>query len=68
MAAALLLSRGGATETTAQLMSSEFTRSWQPAAMVAAAMVLISLVPGMPRRCFLGIAAGAWALAWPFAR
>lgn len=68
MAAALLLSRGGATETTASLMSSEFTRSWQPAAMVAAAMVMISLVPGMPRMLFFAIAASMALLSWSIAR
>ena len=68
MAAALLLSRGGATETTAGLMSTEFVRSWQPAAMVAAAMVVISLVPGMPKPLFLGIAAGMGFMAWRIAQ
>ncbi|TJZ87722.1 flagellar biosynthesis protein FlhA [Paracoccus hibiscisoli] len=68
MAAALLLSRGGATETTASLMSSEFTRSWQPAAMVAAAMVMISLVPGMPRMLFFAIAGSMALLSWSIAR
>lgn len=68
MAAALLLSRGGATETTAGLMSSEFVRSWQPAAMVAASMVVVSLVPGMPKPLFLAIAAGLAGIAWRIAR
>ncbi|CAM3437437.1 flagellar biosynthesis protein FlhA [Paracoccus nototheniae] len=68
MAAALLLSRGGATETTAGLMSLELTRSWQPAGMVAAAMVVISFVPGMPQLLFLSIAAAMGALAWQIAR
>ncbi|WP_405403514.1 flagellar biosynthesis protein FlhA [Paracoccus sp. Ld10] len=68
MAAALLLSRGGATETTAGLMSNEFVRSWQPAAMVAAAMAVISLVPGMPKPLFLGIAAGMGFMAWRIAQ
>ena len=68
MAAALLLSRGGATETTAGLMSTEFVRSWQPAAMVAAAMAVISLVPGMPKPLFLGIAAGMGFMAWRIAQ
>ncbi len=63
MAAALLLSRGGATETTAGLMSTEFVRSWQPAAMVAAAMAVISLVPVCRSRCFWGSRRG-WA-SWP---
>ncbi|WP_374301472.1 flagellar biosynthesis protein FlhA [Paracoccus sp. (in: a-proteobacteria)] len=61
MAAALLLSRGGATDTTARLLSSQLIRGWQPAAVVAAAMLLMSLVPGMPRLLFLAIA-GAMAL------
>ena len=66
MAAALLLARGGATDTTTRLLSSQLIRGWQPAAVVAAAMVLMSFVPGMPRLLFLGIAAamafGGWRL------
>lgn len=61
MAAALLLSRGGATDTTTRLLSNQLIRGWQPAAVVAAAMLLMSFVPGMPRLLFLGIA-GALAL------
>lgn len=68
MAAALLLSRGGSTDTTAQLISHQFSRSWQPAAVVAAAMLLMSLVPGMPRALFLTMAAGLGGLAWMIAR
>lgn len=67
MAAALLLSRGGATDTTAELMSSQLTRSWQPAAMVAAAMVLMSLIPGMPRLLFLALALVMGLAAWRIA-
>ncbi|MFC0199974.1 flagellar biosynthesis protein FlhA [Paracoccus rhizosphaerae] len=67
MAAALLLSRGGATDTTADLLSREFTRNWQPAVMVAVAMVVISFVPGMPRLLFLSIAAAMGVLAWRIA-
>ncbi|WP_265501941.1 flagellar biosynthesis protein FlhA [Paracoccus beibuensis] len=67
MAAALLLSRGGATDTTADLLSREFTRRWQPAVMVAVAMIVISFVPGMPRLLFLSIAAAMGALAWRIA-
>lgn len=68
MAAALLLSRGGATDTTADLLSHELTRSWRPAAMVAAAMVVIGLVPGMPRLVFFGLAGLMAALAVLMAR
>ena len=68
MAAALLLSRGGATDPTAQLLSSSFLRSWKPAAIVAGAMALMSLVPGMPRMLFLGVAGMAGATAWYLAR
>ncbi|MBU2956826.1 flagellar biosynthesis protein FlhA [Paracoccus sp. 1_MG-2023] len=67
MAAALLLSRGGATDTTADLLSAEFTRSWQPAAMVAGAMIVISFIPGMPRLLFLAIAASLLTLSWRIA-
>ncbi len=68
MAAALLLSRGGATDPTADLLARQFTRSWQPAAVVAVAMVLMAIVPGMPSLLFLGFAAvAAWA-AWRIAR
>lgn len=68
MAAALLLSRGGATDTTADLLSTELTRSWRPAAMVAGAMVVIGLVPGMPRVVFFGLAAAMATLAVVLAR
>lgn len=68
MAAALLLSRGGATDTMAHLLSHEFTRSWRPAAMVAAAMTIISLVPGMPKPVFLGLALMLGLVAWAIAR
>lgn len=68
MAAALLLSRGGATDTTAQLMSQEFTRSWQPAAVVAGTMLLLCFVPGMPRLLFLTLAALMGVVALRIAR
>lgn len=68
MAAALLLSRGGATDTTAQLMSGQLLRSWQPAAVVAAAMLIMSLIPGMPRPLFLSMAALMAIVAFLVAR
>ncbi|WP_299846820.1 flagellar biosynthesis protein FlhA [uncultured Paracoccus sp.] len=68
MAAALLLSRGGATETTAQLVSREFLMRWHGPAVVAGAMALMSFVPGMPRLLFLGVAAALAALALQIAR
>lgn len=68
MAAALLLSRGGATDTTAQLVSRQVLSGWQPVAVVGAAMALMSLVPGMPRGLFLAMAAGLAGLAWLIAR
>lgn len=65
MAAALLLSRGGATDPTAELLARQFTRSWKPAAVVAAAMLLMAIVPGMPRLLFVSFAAvAAWAAWW----
>lgn len=68
MAAALLLSRGGATDTTVQLLSRQFLQSWQAAAVVAATMGVLSFVPGMPRLLFLGIAGGMAYLALRIAR
>lgn len=68
MAAALLLSRGGATDTTADLLTQQFARSWQPSAAVAAAMMLMSFVPGMPRLLFLAMAATMAASAWYLAQ
>lgn len=68
MAAALLLSRGGATETTSQLISREFMSGWHGPAVVSAAMVMMSLVPGMPRGLFLALAAVLAFLALRIAR
>ena len=64
MAAALLLSRGGSTESTADLISAQFTQNWHAPALVAAGMTLLAFVPGMPSLVFLAIAAlSAW-FAW----
>lgn len=68
MAAALLLSRGGATDTTAQLISAQVIAGWRPVAVVSASMALLSFVPGMPRGLFLAMAAGLAGLAWFLAR
>ncbi|MDO5704155.1 MAG: flagellar biosynthesis protein FlhA [Paracoccus sp. (in: a-proteobacteria)] len=64
MAAALLLSRGGATDTTSQLLSKQLLQGWQGPAVVAGTMVVMSLVPGMPTLLFLGIAAVMGVVAW----
>lgn len=64
MAAALLLSRGGTTETTADLLSRQLMANWQVPAVAAGGMLLISLIPGMPMLVFLGFAAGLAAIAW----
>jgi flagellar biosynthesis protein FlhA len=64
MAAALLLSRGGATETTADLLSQQLTSDWHVPAVGAGGMALIGLVPGMPTVIFFTIAAGLGAAAW----
>ncbi|MBU3028617.1 flagellar biosynthesis protein FlhA [Paracoccus marinaquae] len=68
MAAALLLSRGGATDTTADLMSRQLTRDWRPAAVVAGAMTLMSFVPGMPRLLFIMLALALAGFALHLAR
>ena len=64
MAAALLLSRGGATENTADLLSQQFLSNWQVPAVCAAGMVLVGLVPGMPTLVFFGLAGVLGAAAW----
>ena len=56
MAAALLLSRGGATDTTSRLLSSQILASWQPAAVVAVSMIIMMLIPGMPKLLFFAMA------------
>lgn len=68
MAAALLLSRGGATDPTATLLSAQFAFSWKPSAAVAASMLLMATIPGMPTLLFLCFAGGAGTLAWYLAR
>ncbi len=64
MAAALLLSRGGATETTADLLSKQLMGDWHVPAVAAGGMALVGLVPGMPTSIFLFIAAVLGGCAW----
>ncbi len=64
MAAALLLSRGGATDTTADLLSKQLMTNWQVPAVVSGGMMLIALVPGMPKPVFLALAIGFAIAAW----
>ncbi|TKW66500.1 MAG: flagellar biosynthesis protein FlhA [Paracoccus denitrificans] len=64
MAAALLLSRGGATEETSSLILGQAAADWRAPAIVAATMGLLSLVPGMPTLLFLFVGAGLGAFAW----
>ncbi|KGJ06273.1 flagellar biosynthesis protein FlhA [Paracoccus halophilus] len=64
MAAALLLSRGGATETTADLLSQQLTTNWHVPAVGAGGMMIVGLVPGMPALIFLTLAASLAAAAW----
>ena len=68
MAAALLLSRGGSTDSTADLLSQQFTQGWHAPALVAMGMVVLGFVPGMPTLVFLAIAAIAGLFAWRNAR
>lgn len=58
MAAALLLSRGGATETTAEMVSEQFGKNWQASAIVAFGLLVMSVIPGMPTLVFLTLAMG----------
>lgn len=64
MAAALLLSRGGSTETTADLLSATMAGNWRAPAIVAGGMAIMSIVPGMPMPVFLGISTALAALSW----
>ncbi|AUM74785.1 flagellar biosynthesis protein FlhA [Paracoccus jeotgali] len=64
MAAALLLSRGGATEETSSLILGQAGADWRAPAVVAAAMLLMSLIPGMPVMLFLALAGGLGFAAW----
>lgn len=64
MAAALLLSRGGATDSTAELLSRQIIDNWRAPAVVAAAMAVLAAVPGLPTMLFLVLAASLAALAW----
>ena len=68
MAAALLLSRGGATETTADLLSRQLVANWQVPAVVAGGMTVVALVPGMPRHIFVLLAMALATLAWTIRR
>lgn len=64
MAAALLLSRGGATETTADLLSRQFLRNWQAPAIVGAGLTILAIIPGMPTIIFLLLAAALGVAAY----
>lgn len=64
MAAALLLSRGGATETTADLLSRQFGRNWQAPAIVGAGLGVMALIPGMPSLIFLLFGGGLGLCSW----
>lgn len=64
MAAALLLSRGGATEDTSDLILGQAAADWRAPAVVAATMVLMAVIPGMPTLLFLLLAAGLGFAAW----
>lgn len=64
MAAALLLSRGGATEETSSLILGQAAADWRAPAVVSATMVLMALIPGMPSLLFMGLAAGLAFAAW----
>lgn len=64
MAAALLLSRGGATEATSELISEQFTKNWQAPAIVGAGMLVLASVPGMPVMIFVTLASLLFALSY----
>lgn len=64
MAAALLLSRGGAQQDASDLVLGQAGSDWRVAAVVAATMCVMAIVPGMPSLVFLALALGLGGLAW----
>lgn len=64
MAAALLLSRGGATERTSDLIFKQVFSSWQVSAVVGGGMVVLAAVPGLPSAIFLFTAIGLFAISF----
>ncbi|MTH80028.1 flagellar biosynthesis protein FlhA [Paracoccus aestuariivivens] len=64
MAAALLLSRGGATETTADLLSRQMLANWQVPTVVGIGMIIVGSIPGMPKAVFLILAIFFGAAGW----
>lgn len=64
MAAALLLSRGGATEETSTLILGQAAADWRAPAVVAATMLLMAFVPGMPMPLFMLLAVSLAVAAW----
>ncbi|WBU63959.1 flagellar biosynthesis protein FlhA [Paracoccus aerodenitrificans] len=57
MAAALLLSRGGATEETSTLILGQALADWRAPAVVSGTMLLMAAIPGMPGLLFIGLSA-----------
>ncbi|PZO67283.1 MAG: flagellar biosynthesis protein FlhA [Paracoccus denitrificans] len=64
MAAALLLSRGGANQSTGQMLIQPLAEGWHGPAVLAGGMALLAVVPGMPSMVFLTLAAVAGGFAW----
>ncbi|MFV0293223.1 MAG: FHIPEP family type III secretion protein [Paracoccus sp. (in: a-proteobacteria)] len=64
MAAALLLSRGGAAGETSGLILNQATADWRAPAVVALTMGMMAMVPGMPGLLFLMFGLGLAGLAW----
>ncbi|MBD9526599.1 flagellar biosynthesis protein FlhA [Paracoccus sp. PAR01] len=64
MAAALLLSRGGASETTADLLSRQMLSNWQVPTVVAGGMLIVGMIPGMPVGVFVTLAAACGLAGW----
>ncbi|SDD98108.1 flagellar biosynthesis protein FlhA [Paracoccus isoporae] len=68
MAAALLLSRGGAQQDTSEMVLGQAASDWRVPAVVAATMCLMSVVPGMPPLLFLALAAALGGISWHLRR
>ncbi|MDO5605156.1 MAG: flagellar biosynthesis protein FlhA [Paracoccus sp. (in: a-proteobacteria)] len=68
IAAALLLSRGGAAGETSALIMGQAAADWRVPAVVAATMFVMAAVPGMPAAIFAVLGAGLGLAAWHLRR
>ncbi|WP_134682417.1 flagellar biosynthesis protein FlhA [Paracoccus ravus] len=64
MAAALLLSRGGSNQNTAEMVFRQFSSNWQVPALAGGGLFVVGLVPGMPFLIFLAFSGALAVISW----